>query len=177
MNIDRNVLKRKLIIRLFAVMTAGVLLPSLISVASGEELAPSSGHITVMRTVPAHNAFRAGDIGEPTNIATAREDLVLRSTRSVGPAVESLSDTALSNVGGKTSGLGNAGAAVDRMPSGIAGGAGPALQGMGNTLGIGAVGGAGTMQGIAGSVAGIGNAISHSLAPLNGVMSAMPGAK
>jgi hypothetical protein len=174
MHIYHSALERKLILRLFSVLIGVAILPGFVAVASGGELAPPSGHITIMRTVPAHNAFRAGDIGEPTNIATAREDLVVGSTRTVGPAVESLSDAALSNVGGKTSGPGNAGATADRLPGGVAGGAGLALQGMGSTLGVG---GAGAMQTIGGSVAGIGNTISHSLAPLNAVMSAIPGAK
>ena len=35
----------------------------------------AGGHITVLRTIPAHDAFRRGDAGTPSNVSTAPEAL------------------------------------------------------------------------------------------------------
>ena len=58
------------------------------------------GHITIARDVPVHDAFRAGDVGQPTDIPTAREDIVIANTRTIAGVPQSLPDSALGNVAG-----------------------------------------------------------------------------
>lgn len=58
------------------------------------------GHITIARDVPVHDAFRVGDIGQPTDIPTAREDIVIVNTRTIASVPQSLPDSALGNVAG-----------------------------------------------------------------------------
>jgi len=58
------------------------------------------GHITIARDVPVHDAFRAGDVGQPTDIPTAREDIVIANTGTVAGIPQSLPDSTLGNVAG-----------------------------------------------------------------------------
>jgi hypothetical protein len=58
------------------------------------------GHITIARDVPVHDAFRAGDVGQPTDIPTARGDIVIANTRTIAGIPQSLPDSALGNVAG-----------------------------------------------------------------------------
>jgi hypothetical protein len=58
------------------------------------------GHITIARDVPVHDAFRGGDVGRPTDIPTAREDIVIANTRTIAGIPQSLPDSALGNVAG-----------------------------------------------------------------------------
>jgi hypothetical protein len=64
--------------------------------------AEPGGYITVARDVPVHGAFQAGDIGQPTNIATAREDIVLTNTNAIARSLLPMSDAALGNVAAQT---------------------------------------------------------------------------
>jgi hypothetical protein len=66
--------------------------------------AEPGGHITVARDVPVHGAFQAGDIGQPTNIATAREDIVLGNTNTIARNPRPMSDAALGKVAAQVAG-------------------------------------------------------------------------
>jgi hypothetical protein len=132
--------------------------------AFADESAPG-GYITIMRTVPAHSAFRPGDLGQPTTVATAREDLIIGGTRTLQPLVESVSDTALSGVGGQISSHAQVGSAA-------------ATRTLGTSIHTSsATVGPGSMQTIGGGVGHIGSAISSAMAPLGSVLSAMQGVK
>lgn len=63
--------------------------------------AEPAGHITIARDVPVHDAFRVGDAGQPTDIPTAREDIVITTANTIARIPQSLSDGALSNVAGQ----------------------------------------------------------------------------
>ncbi len=142
-----------------AVGSAGYILP-----AWADESAPS-GYITIMRTVPAHSAFRPGDLGQATNVTTAREDLIISGTKTLQPLVESVSDTALSGVGGRISGHAQVGSVA-------------ATRGVGSNIHTSsATVGPGSMQTIGGGVGRIGSTISSAIAPLGNVLSAMQGVK
>lgn len=58
------------------------------------------GHITIARDVPVHDAFRAGDVGQRTDVPTAREDIVIANTRTIADIPQSLPDSTLGNVAG-----------------------------------------------------------------------------
>jgi hypothetical protein len=64
--------------------------------------AEPGGHITVARDVPAHGAFQRGDAGQPADIATAREDIVLTNTNTIARTPRPMSDAALGNVAAQT---------------------------------------------------------------------------
>lgn len=139
--------------------------------ASAAPMEPANGYITVMRTVPAHDAFRPGDIGEPTNIATSRADLVVSATGALAPAVASVSDHILGQIGGQVS-------AGETAPRG-AGAAGT----LPREVSAVPLGGAGAGAGAAstGGASGVGGAITRAMAPLGGALSgalnALQGAK
>ncbi len=144
-----------------AVGSVGYILP-----AWADESAPG-GYITIMRTVPAHSAFRPGDLGQATSVATAREDLIIGGTKTLQPLVESVSDTALSGVGGQISGHAQIGSTA-------------ATRGLGSSIHTSsATVGPGLMQtmGGGGGVGHIGSSISSAMAPLGSVLSAMQGVK
>lgn len=58
-----------------------------------------AGYITISRDVPIHNAFHAREIGQPTKVATAREDVVIVGTSIQNQAPQSLPDSALDHTG------------------------------------------------------------------------------
>lgn len=132
--------------------------------ASADESVPA-GYITVMRTVPPHNAFRPGDIGQATTVATAREDLIISGTRALQPLVESVSDAALSHVGGQISGPAQVGSVAATRSVG------------GSIHTSSATVGPGVMQTMGGGGGHIGSTISNAMAPLGSALSAMQGAK
>lgn len=150
-----------LVVKLSIAAVAACLQP-----ASADESGPG-GYITIMRTVPAHNAFRPGDLGKATTVATAREDLIIGGTRTLQPLLESVSDTALSGVGGRISDHAQTGSAVATR------GLGSNIHTSSTTVGPGV---AQTMGG-GGGVRHIGSAISGAMAPLGNVLSAMQGVK
>jgi hypothetical protein len=63
--------------------------------------AEPAGHITIARDVPAHDAFHIGDAGEPTNVATANENIVIDNTSTIARIAQPLSDKALGNIAGQ----------------------------------------------------------------------------
>lgn len=161
MKMDLDFLNIPLVIRLSIAAAVGCMQP-----ASADEVVPA-GYITVMRTIPPHNAFRPGDLGQATTVATAREDLIVGGTRALQPVVESVSDAALSGVGGQIAGPAQAGSAA-------------ATHGVGGSIHTSsATVGPGVMQtmGGGGGVGHIGSTISNAMAPLSSALSSMQGAK
>jgi hypothetical protein len=102
----------------------------LIGGAYAADPAAPTGYITVARDVPQHNAFRAGDLGHPTNVATAREDVVVAGTRLRQPTLQALPDSALDDVGIQTAAKAPAG-----LVAVVGSGAGSAMRSMGATMG------------------------------------------
>jgi hypothetical protein len=134
--------------------------------ALADEVAPG-GYITIVRTVPAHNAFRPGDPGQATTVATAREDLIVGGTRALQPLVESVSDAALSGVGGQIAGPSQVGSVATTR------GVGGSIHSSSATIGPGVM----QTMGGGGGVRHIGSTISNAMAPLGSALSAMQGAK
>jgi hypothetical protein len=137
-----------------------------------EPVAPA-GHITIARDVPAHNAFRAGDIGQPTNVATAREDVVAASTRLHSQAPQPLPDSTLEDVASLPSGSA-------RLNPGSNGSAATFVNAGSVMRGIGAVTGratssidSGVMQAIPGGVGA--HAPGPASSSFRNTLSAMPG--
>lgn len=137
----------------------------------GQEYKKPAGHITIGRDIPQHDAFRVGDKGQPTKIATAREDLVLSGARTVQEQPQSLSDAMLNEVGGARP----ANISISRSIDRTLGGAGSAdamlaVRGLSNGIAL-------PIESNLLQASGVGATISRGLSPLGTIMSAMPGAK
>lgn len=115
----------------------------------------SGGHITVLRTIPAHDAFRIGDIGTPTDVSTAPE---------------TLSDTVMGNVNGQGQPANGVTAANSAMTGSLASTLGNNTSTIDNTVTQVLVGAGGASGGVAG-------AIMRGMAPLGSMANIMPGAK
>jgi hypothetical protein len=144
--------------------------------ASAAEPVAPAGYITIARDVPAHNAFRAGDIGQSTSVATAREDVVVASTRLHSQVPQPLPDSALDSVGSLPSDS-------VRLHPGSNGSVAAAIVNAGSTMrGIGAVMGRATSS-IESSVmqampSGAGaRAMSPAPSIFGNTLSAMPGTR
>lgn len=123
--------------------------------------------MVIYRDVPQHDAFRTGDKGQATAIATARPDLVTSSAKQTSAAPEGLSDAMLRMVGGAETGN-----SLEGQSTGSAG--------IGRTGMIGMPANAGTTVPTGAAMApaaAIGSAISHGMAPLGAALQAMPGMK
>ena len=123
--------------------------------------AEPAGHITIARDIPVHDAFRVGDAGQPTDIPTAREDIMITTTNTIGRIPQSLSDGALSNVAGQPSvhietaqQIGSAAATSAIGISAAAFGQQPTLSGMPSAQAIGGAIAGGTAS-IAAAVSGL----------------------
>lgn len=136
----------------------------------GLAFADNAPEMVIYRDVPQHDAFRTGDKGQATAIATARPDLVTGSAKQTSAAPEGLSDAMLRMVGGtggvatgnSLDGQSTAGAAIaSGTLGGMSGNAGAALS---------------TGSAMAPASA-IGSAISHGMAPLGAALQALPGMK
>lgn len=125
--------------------------------------------MVIYRDVPQHDAFRAGDKGQATAIATARPDLVTRSVKQISAAPEGMSDAMLGMVGGQAGGGGNGLAGQATGSAGIGRGAMVAMPGN-----AGASFSAGSAMA---PTATIGSSISHSMAPLGAALQSLPGMK
>lgn len=100
-------------------LTALIFGPAATAVHSAEP----AGTITIARDVPARSAFRPGALGTPTNVATAREDVIVASTHTVGTLPNALTDAALGTIAsakgigtGPLSGSGGLASALSLMP-------------------------------------------------------------
>ena len=138
---------------------------------SGEVSDRPTGVLVVSRDVPQHGAFRGGDAGVPTVIATAREDLVLSGVGLLTAKQTALSDAALSGISGEQ-------AVTDTVPKlgekVTAGQIGTGLPGMSALSGNGAR----ANESVNGAAANVGSALSKSLTPVGSmIMSSFPGGK
>jgi hypothetical protein len=113
------------------------------------------GHIVVLRTIPAHDAFRIGDIGTPTDVSTAPE---------------MLSDAVMGNVNGQSQPANGVTAANSAMTGSLATTLGNSSSTIDNTVTQVLVGGGGATGGLAG-------AIMRGMAPLGSLANIMPGAR
>jgi hypothetical protein len=120
--------------KLARTMVLGMSIMTILDTNATEPAAPA-GYVTISRDVPTHNAFRAGDLGRPTNVATAREDIVVASTRLQSHAPQSLPDSALDSVGPQVPNGASSIQRIDTAPPAAIGHAGPSIAGMGAVLG------------------------------------------
>lgn len=155
----------------------GIVLTGIPILSSAQESNEAGGHITIRRNAPQHDAFRVGDKGQPTYIATSREDEVISAVTATHGVPQSMSDAMLKDIG------------VAGRP---AGGSKPIDQ---STGAVGAVASSGLLKPTGGSAspfgsnvlqmpnagaaagAGVVTAIGNSMSALGSLMSAMPGAK
>ena len=156
----------------------GIVLAGIPVQSTAQESNEAGGHITIRRSVPQHDAFRVGERGDPTNIATAREDLVVSAVTATHGVPQSMSDAMLNDMG--VAGRPTSGSRPSDQSAGAVGAVasagllkptgGSAPQSGSNLLQMPSAGA--SMGG-----AGLGATIGHSMSALGSVMSAMPGAK
>jgi hypothetical protein len=140
------------------------------SETSAAEPVMPAGYITIARDVPAHNAFRAGDIGQPTNVATAREDVVVASTRLGNQVPQPLADSALDRVGS----LPSDSAQFNPGSNNTVANPGSAMRGIGAILGRTTSSiESGVVQAMPGGAST--RALNPALSPIGNTLSAMPG--
>ncbi len=150
----------------------GIVLAATPISSMGAEAREPGGHITIGRDMPQHNAFRAGDKGQATNIATAREDLVISGTKATQGVPQSLSDAMLSDVGGEQ---GDNNSSLKSINHNL--GAAGSARSLSSMRGPGAGSASQIGSSIAQATSRVGTAINHSMSPLGNLMSAMPVAK
>lgn len=128
------------------------------------------GKITIVRSIPAHSAFRPGPLGVPTNVPTARPDLINGSTGTLRPSIAAVSDAALGDIGSQVS------AGVAGVASAPAGSAAPlyatATAAATRETGAAPAAAAG-MAPLAGAGAMLGGTLTRAMAPMNGALGAL----
>lgn len=152
--------------------TLGIVLATTPIRSMCEEPREPAGYITIGRDVPQHNAFRAGDKGQPTNITTGREDLVISGTKAIGGVTQSLSDAMLGDVGGGRLADKDTIKSINRNSLAI--GNADSMSSM-----VGPIGGSTSQIGssIVQATSSVGASINHSMSPIGNMMSALPGVK
>jgi len=131
--------------------------------------ASPTGHITVSRDIPEHDISRVAERGKESNVATAREDIIvdsLRRTKTINKAPQTMSDNMLSNVRSQNNNSYKSLGAIDTATNLIAGDSGLTQQGGATSTNDGA------KQVVGGN--GVGGAVNRGLLPVKNLISILP---